>query len=149
MRKIYIVIFVLLLFIVDRITKLLAFKFLINGLFCSKNIIGLKLFLNKGIAFGIPIPQIFSIVATSIIIIILINLLIKARINILADLIIIMGAFSNFLDRAYYGGVIDFITIKYMPIFNLADIYIIFGLLISIYSLKRINKQTMRKNTTE
>lgn len=40
---------------------------------------------------------------------------------------IISGAAGNLLDRVFRGGVIDFIDVKFWPIFNLADIFITVG----------------------
>ncbi|MFW0862664.1 MAG: signal peptidase II [Candidatus Komeilibacteria bacterium] len=147
MKKSYLVIVTLLLFIIDRITKILALKFLTDGLFCCNQIAGLKLLLNNGVAFGILIPKILSITLASLIILILINVLLKTKTNLFPLLIIIAGAFSNILDRLNYDAVIDFITIKYMPIFNLADIYIVIGLIMLIYGLKSPNKDTIAHNT--
>lgn len=41
--------------------------------------------------------------------------------------LIIIGAISNLLDRLYYGGVVDFISIPGLIIFNISDIYISVG----------------------
>lgn len=41
-----------------------------------------------------------------------------------------LGAFSNVIDRSLYGGVIDYIQVWILPIFNLADGMIIGGLVI-------------------
>lgn len=40
-------------------------------------------------------------------------------------LFILIGAVSNLLDRFLYNGVIDFITISFWSVFNLADMYIV------------------------
>ncbi len=128
------------LFILDRITKILALKLPAEGLFCSKEIFGINLYINKGIAFGIPLPQIISIILSVLILITLIHLLLKAKFNTFGLCLVIIGAFSNILDKLTYNGIIDFITIKYMPIFNIADVYIVIGLTIVIYSLKTLKK---------
>lgn len=44
------------------------------------------------------------------------------------------GAWSNFFDAARYGGIIDWIVIPGLTVFNLADIFIVSGCLIVIYS---------------
>ena len=43
--------------------------------------------------------------------------------------LIIVGGASNFFDRCCWGGVIDFIHLSWWPVFNLADLYLIIGLL--------------------
>ncbi|KKP78386.1 MAG: Lipoprotein signal peptidase [Candidatus Moranbacteria bacterium GW2011_GWF2_35_39] len=47
-------------------------------------------------------------------------------------LLIFSGAISNIIDRLFFGCVIDFIDLKFWPVFNLADIYITIGVVISI-----------------
>ena len=41
--------------------------------------------------------------------------------------LIIVGGISNLIDRFVYGGVIDFISLWRLPIFNLADVMIVVG----------------------
>ncbi len=49
-----------------------------------------------------------------------------------AETVVMAGAFSNLLDRVWYGGVVDFIEISYRsliwPPFNVADMLIVGGL---------------------
>lgn len=53
-------------------------------------------------------------------------------------ILIMSGAFSNIIDRLCFGCVIDFINLKFWPVFNIADVYITIGaiilLLISVKS---------------
>lgn len=55
---------------------------------------------------------------------------------ILGYALILTGAFSNFLDRIFYGGVIDFIVVWFgnwsWPAFNIADVAILLGIAILI-----------------
>lgn len=44
--------------------------------------------------------------------------------------ILAAGVFSNTIERIFYGGVVDYITLPIMPTFNLADILIIFSLIL-------------------
>lgn len=43
--------------------------------------------------------------------------------------LIVFGAISNLIDRIIYHGVVDFINISIGNIFNLADVYIICGVM--------------------
>lgn len=56
---------------------------------------------------------------------------IQAGYNVIGEICVIAGSFSNIIDRLYYSGVIDFILISYknliFPIFNVADIAIVCG----------------------
>jgi lipoprotein signal peptidase len=49
-----------------------------------------------------------------------------------ALILIFSGGISNIIDRLQFGCVIDFIDLKFWPIFNLADIYITIGVIILI-----------------
>jgi signal peptidase II len=54
-----------------------------------------------------------------------------------AELLIITGALSNFFDRFWYGGVIDFIHVHCgswsFPVFNGADISIVCGVALLLW----------------
>lgn len=51
--------------------------------------------------------------------------------------LLLLGAFSNILDRLTLGCVIDFIDIGFWPVFNLADIFIsVGGIMILIKNLR-------------
>jgi signal peptidase II len=45
------------------------------------------------------------------------------------------GATSNLIDRFRHGAVIDFIDLGFWPVFNLADVAIVFGLAAVFLSL--------------
>ncbi len=49
--------------------------------------------------------------------------------------VVLVGAASNLFDRLWYGSVVDFISIPWWSVFNLADIYIIAGVLALLYNL--------------
>ena len=51
----------------------------------------------------------------------------------LAAGLIVGGAFANVADRLTAGSVVDFISVGRWPIFNLADIFIIAGLLLLVF----------------
>lgn len=46
------------------------------------------------------------------------------------------GAFSNLLDRLLRGAIIDFIDIGFWPVFNLADVAIVFGAAFALLNLR-------------
>lgn len=86
---------------------------------------------NRGIAFSIlsDINPIFI----AIILLILIKYFSK---NIWFGLIIGGGA-SNLIDRIRLGYVVDFIDLKFWPVFNLADVFITVGVLGVLYGYLR------------
>jgi signal peptidase II len=59
---------------------------------------------------------------------------------ILGELLVIAGAVSNIIDRIMYRGVIDFIVISFKgwsfpAIFNVADVCIVFGIFLMVFSV--------------
>ena len=58
--------------------------------------------------------------------------------------LILGGALGNFIDRLYYGYVIDFIDVKIFgynyPIFNMADVFIVLGVILLIYDTWRCGR---------
>ncbi|MBM3894146.1 hypothetical protein FJ366_00915 [Candidatus Dependentiae bacterium] len=139
------VFFFFFLFIIDQITKRCAL------LFWSENIIALKswLFLgleaNNGLAWGIgassaPIMRwIFSLGMFIGLIFLSYKTLLdwckySSKWIIYGRSLIIVGGFSNLVDRLFHGAVIDFIQLfigNYrLSVFNLADVYIIVGICI-------------------
>lgn len=107
---------------------------------------------NSGIAFGISIPMPIQILGSLIILGTLLKLSneyifgSKKHKFIKPFLfgIIIGGAIGNLIERIYQGHVTDFIVLKPIPVFNIADIGITVGLialfLIMLSEPKQINK---------
>ena len=147
MKKKY-CIFYLLLFIltfIDQITKALVIKFLS----VSKSLILIKNFLkfcyikNTGISFGIfSGKQLMIIIVTFMIISYLIYDFVKNINNkkiFISTILIVSGALGNLIDRVFRGYVVDFISFtlfgKEMAIFNVADIFITFGVILYILNI--------------
>ena len=147
MKKKY-YIFYLLLFIltfIDQITKALVIKFLS----VSKSLILINNFLkfcyikNTGISFGIfSGKQLMIIIVTFIIISYLLYDLVKNINNkkiFISTMLIVSGALGNLIDRVFRGYVVDFISFtlfgKEMAIFNVADVFITFGVILYILNI--------------
>jgi signal peptidase II len=142
----YISLILLLLFIIDRLSKYLAFHKLLNqGVYLFKNF-QFQLQLNNGIAFGLKLPQVVIFILTIILITFLFVFFLKSikkerylETSFLG--LVIIGATSNLLDRIVYQGVVDFIQISIWPNFNLADAYISIGVfLFLMISIKKDSK---------
>ncbi len=96
---------------------------------------------NTGIAFGIKIPTFLIITVCLVIVLIILKLsnskLIqnlprrqagsKFKIQNSAIILIISGAISNLIDRFFFGCIVDFIDLRFWPVFNLADVFICLG----------------------
>lgn len=138
-------------FIVDRITKLLALRFFDHEYSIFPGL-SFQLVYNRGISWGIantPNPRVFMCV-TLLIIFVTFYLawytLNRARAGeqIYGEILILSGSISNILDRLLYGGVIDFILFYWksysFPIFNIADVAIVIGVGIMFLQLYKIER---------
>jgi len=126
----------LLLFLIDRTIKYLISQAPSAGFFITKQL-GLNYYLNPGLAFGLPLPNVMNIVLTSAVLLLLIVWLKRKLLFQLWPLILIyIGAISNLIDRIRFGGVIDYLIIPIWPVFNLADCYIVLGIILLALDLK-------------
>lgn len=99
---------------------------------------------NSGIAWSVPVKPAFFYPAWIIILFFLAKLLAKEKNqwNIIALIMLLAGGSSNMLDRIHYGCVMDFIDLKFFPVFNLADIYITMGailLILNYFKIEMVN----------
>ena len=125
----------ILLIFIDQITKALAYTSGFgNFLSALRPIIGKELFPNSNFAFSIPLPHllIYSIYVLLLagLIFWYTNLKNKTFLLSLGLTLILAGALSNIGDRLFLGYVRDFIYIFWGNVFNLADLYIIAGIIL-------------------
>ncbi len=139
-------IIILIVFIFDRITKLYVIKLAEVETAVDIYVTSyLNLFLiwNKGIAFGLfsmdesIIYNSITIIIGLIIIIILFMILKNNGVQRYFFALIVGGAIGNFYDRIVYTAVPDFIDLHFYGfhwfIFNVADIFITFGVISLIF----------------
>jgi signal peptidase II len=103
---------------------------------------------NQDMAFSIPINQTVTIALAGLILLGFIQYFtICVRdglyMNIWAANFIIWGAFSNLYDRISRGFVVDYLTVGHLPIFNLADVAIIIGLISLVFLAKNHEKNVV------
>ena len=133
---------IILIFWLDRISKIKIIDQQNNSLIYINDYINLDLTWNTGIGFGLlsESSNLFYNTITGLIgfvIAVLVYLILKAK---LVDKIIysfiVGGAVGNFYDRFVYASVPDFIDIHYKNFhwftFNIADIFISFGIIMLI-----------------
>lgn len=100
---------------------------------------------NPGISFGFFIPNIIFYPLVAVIFVVsFLYLLKKINSAIFApDKIglsfVLGGAMANLIDRFNLGCVVDFIDLKFFPVFNLADIFITVGVIIIIIKSSKNN----------
>ena len=154
-KKIYLFIFVLVLFAIDRISKILILKNFLNNSSSEiyiNSFLNFSLVWNSGIGFGILQLEanifylLISIIITAINLILIYWMLTSS--NYLESIfisIILGGALGNLFDRYYYSSVPDFIDLHYESFhwftFNIADIFITIGiiglLIIDLFKIKK------------
>lgn len=137
---------VLIIFLVDRFSKIYILKIaaLENkvDIYISEYL-NLYLIWNKGIAFGLFSFEenlIYNLISLTIFVISLVIIVMIIKSSGFRKYVLIMilgGALSNLFDRVYYSAVPDFIDFHvnnyHWFIFNVADIFITFGVICLIY----------------
>ncbi|ADQ46193.1 lipoprotein signal peptidase [Caldicellulosiruptor kronotskyensis 2002] len=130
-------IIIMLTFVLDQITKARAENVFVGS---SINLLGGILSLtyvqNRGGAFSIlEGKRRFFIVVSIVLILFLCYMIFKSTNNLykLSFSLIVGGAMGNLFDRIAKGYVVDFIDIKVIPVFNLADFFITCGVLLLIF----------------
>lgn len=136
MNKNRFIISIIILFI-DQLIKLIIQNNNINIINKYISIIYVK---NTGAAFSILSGNNILLIILSIIVFLLIYYISKNYHDILSDIsfgLIYGGLFGNLLDRIIYGYVRDYISVISFPIFNIADMSIVIGvILLIIYEIK-------------
>ena len=151
-KKIYLFIFVLVFFAIDRISKILILKNSLSEIYIN-SFLNFSLVWNSGIGFGILQLEanifylLISIIITAINLILIYWML--TSLNYLESIfisIILGGALGNLFDRYYYSSVPDFIDLHYESFhwftFNIADIFITIGIIgliiIDLFKIKKV-----------
>ena len=154
-KNIYSLFLIFFLFLADRISKyfiLNLFKTFDKSNIVITSFLKFDLIWNNGIAFGfLSFEEKFyynALTAVIVLITIILIFLMNKAVNIekFGFCLIIGGSLGNLFDRLYYSSVIDFIDFNvgnfHWFIFNVADIFITFGVLILImFELKKKNEK--------
>jgi len=123
--------------ILDRVLKFVMMKGLVKTTSFFGSYPHLLFFENHGIAFSIPVPAIFTMVISVVVVAALFVWMFrswKKKTSEAATLIILLGgALSNLYDRIVFGFVVDVIEVFPGSIWNIADILILVGLLFLVF----------------
>lgn len=114
------------LLILDRVTKFV---------FTGREYFIINYVENTGGLFGLFKENILIFIVFSILILIILIayfLRISDFKKRIALVFIFTGIFSNLIDRIFFGYVVDFIDFKFWPVFNLADVFSIIGVVLII-----------------
>ena len=141
-NNIYCSIVILIIFFLDRYTKLLILNNFSENTYYLNDYINLDLIWNIGIGFGFLSTDsyiaynLITLLIGLVILSLFYFLVLSEIIDKLIYSVIIGGALGNFYDRLVYNAVPDFIDIHYKNFhwftFNVADIFITIGILIFI-----------------
>lgn len=132
----------MILIIIDQLTKVALLTFVSSGYQeIIPGILTLELSQNAGTAFGFAQNSNMSMIISNCIVIIVVahfyrfqNKRLDKKMKIALPFIL-AGGMSNVMDRVVRGHVIDFVHIGNLPIFNIADIYVIIGWILFALSL--------------
>ncbi|MDD5281182.1 MAG: signal peptidase II [Candidatus Omnitrophica bacterium] len=125
----------------DQLSKSFATRFLQLNTPVSliKNFLYITLVHNHGAAFGMLKNQLFLFVSISFFAILFIFLQLKNKKNPfifkLSLSLILAGSAGNLIDRLRFGYVIDFLDLRFWPVFNLADSALTIGALLLSWEL--------------
>ena len=133
----------ILLIILDQIIKIKVISIIDSSIIVIPHILKISYISNEGAAFGILSNKIVLIVINILIITIIAILLIKKKQQLLdiqkwGMILVISGGTGNLIDRILRGFVIDYIDITELfdyPVFNLADILIVIGVIMIMIGL--------------
>lgn len=131
--------------LIDRVTKHMVLMYLVKPYKVSR-FISLELIFNRGISWGFFHSYSDAVFAAVSIGIALVTCVLAyyayARWQtghiILGEVMVVAGSISNLIDRAVYGGVVDFVHCAAYgwswPVFNVADFCIVIGAAVMIAS---------------
>lgn len=139
-------IFVLLFIFLDQITKYLAKQNLIGSPLKIFDWFKLEYVENRGAAFGILAgKQTLFILITVFVLMILGFYIYKhysimSKLEIWASIFLFSGAIGNLIDRVLNGFVVDFLSVRIFniydfPVFNFADIYVTFSVILYVIAV--------------
>ncbi len=147
----------LIVLFLDRSTKLYALHNFLPG-FALNKYMYFQLVFNKGISWGIlnySHKSIFFFVTTLVLAVTLwfawyTYQQFKSGVPIFGELLVLAGSLSNIIDRFWYGGVIDFIGVRYndwyFPVFNIADSAVVLGIALLFFKqLSQLPRPKERK----
>jgi signal peptidase II len=135
-RGYYAIILFLLLVFIDRLTKTWAMGLKGN---IDHGIIAFTYTVNTGAGFSILQNTNGILLWLSVIILGLI-IYFNARVPKFSLMTISAGIIGNLIDRIFYGNVIDFINLKFWPVFNVADSLVCIGVVWWIIVLWKSDK---------
>lgn len=131
------------LFFFDRYTKLFAIKHFVHA-YEVNDFLSFSLVFNCGISWGLfnssgtYVYHFFTVCIALLCFALVYHIMCRLQQGkiIIAETLVLTGALSNLMDRILHRGVIDFVLLSYgkwsWPVFNVADCFIVVGVLIML-----------------
>lgn len=140
----------IILLCIDQISKLLVVNLLTktDSITIIKNFFYLTYINNDGAAFSILVGKRVLLILIAVLVIVMLIRYIKKnniqnKLELVSISLIIGGSLGNLMDRVVRGYVIDFLDFKIFnynfPIFNIADTFIVIGVIMQL--LKELRKE--------
>ncbi|MFC1632597.1 signal peptidase II [Patescibacteria group bacterium] len=154
-RRLFLLVSTGIIIVVDQLSKQWALdtlKTADNQEISISPLLSFNLTENTGLAFSIPITN-YLYIGLFVVALIIIWFVAKATMSRskylgpIAIGLILGGAAGNFIDRIRFGAVIDYIDFLFFPIFNLADLAILGGVLVTLYILIKKPKKRQKVST--
>lgn len=127
-------------FALDRLLKqyVLSALALQRGVFVVDSVFGLRLHINEFFAWSLPIPNRAVLAVMLAVIAALGYALYKKRAHPewMPLWLSLAGAVSNAIDRALYGGVVDYLVVPWGGVVNLADALVVAGVALLVFPRK-------------
>lgn len=136
---------IILLVFLDQLSKYFAFQYKPNFDVLG-NFLRIHYLENTGTIFGLLENSNFVFMVLAIVLCFIIAIYMKLKVpkksfKEKCFMIILTGGIGNLIDRIFRGFVVDFISLKYVGVFNFADMYIVIGaILLVIFELREILK---------
>lgn len=150
-----IVIPIIILVLIDQLLKFLILK--VGNQNLIEEFLNLRISQNTDGTYGIGSNSTLTYIITNLVVIIIALKFVMSQ-NQFIDkkikrflILIISGGISNTIDRIFRGYVVEFIQIGKLPIFNLADIFILVGwvsmvAVFAAFTAKEIKERKIEKN---
>lgn len=124
--------FLVLFLALDQLSKAWALNSVRQG---ARVDFGFSLSYNDGIAFGVDLPTWLIFILSLCILawgsyLVVREKLWRDKAHVLGLALVLAGALGNLIDRFRFGHVIDFIKVYWWPTFNLADVWIVVGVIL-------------------
>ncbi len=146
------IVFTAILIIIDRVSKILAAKYLAGGgaVVVIPHLLGLRYLENTGMAFSLLSGKtVFLAVVTALALLIMAYFIFIKKagqpFERFCFILIFAGGIGNLIDRVFQGYVIDYFEFLFMDfaIFNVADVYVCTG--VGLYALYVLITEYIKK----